>query len=392
VPGASGGVETLVVGLAEGFSNLSPGDLDIHFITYAGANDWTHAFRGEHIRFTAVAMPGRVQWLKNKSRMWGIRRAAGSFGVIPRRDGVLNRLPSDVVHFPFQGGYRVRSPFIYHPHDLQHRHLPDFFDRRTIAHREISYQYLCRRAATVAVGTSWVKDDLIAQFGLHPDRISVIPLAPLAPCSNDFMPEDALLRQLPERYVVYPAHPWPHKNHARLIEALGLLRRRGIQVPLVLTGGGGANRAVLRDLAVRFSVPNLVVDLGYLPRASLDLVTSRAAAMVVPTLFEAASFPIWEAFRLGTPVACSDVTSLPRQVGDAGFVFDPHSTTSIASAVERLWTDASLRESLSRAARSRIASFTWTETARRFVALYRRTAGAQLSDEDRQLLKEEAMI
>ena len=50
---------------------------------------------------------------------------------------------------------------------------------------------------------------------------------------------------------------------------------------------------------------------------------ASALFMIVPTLFEAVSFPVLEAFANGLPVACSNVTSLPEQVGDAALLFDP---------------------------------------------------------------------
>jgi glycosyltransferase involved in cell wall biosynthesis len=392
VPGASGATETLALGLAQGLAELDAPDLEVDFLTYTGFDDWLWPYTGGSVRRTGVRVASADDGHRRRSPIWELRFAAGSLDAVPGPDPVLDELRADVVHFPFQNGYRVRAPSVYQPHDLQHRHVPEFFDRRAIPRREVTYRYLGRRAATVAVGASWVKQELVTQYGVPPEKVSVIPLAALDRPADPPSSLGVDLGRLPERFVVYPAVPWRYKNHAGLVEAVALLRERGVDVPVVLTGGGGEHRAVLGELAARHGVADRVTDLGYLSRADLDAVVRRATAMVVPTLFEAASFPVWEAFRAGTPVACSNVTSLPRQVGEAGLVFDPHSAASIADAVERLWTDPPLRERLSGLGRSRVRRFTWCETARRFAAVYRRAAGAELTDEDRHLLEEKPAI
>jgi glycosyltransferase involved in cell wall biosynthesis len=95
---------------------------------------------------------------------------------------------------------------------------------------------------------------------------------------------------------------------------------------------------------------------------------------------------VFEAFSAGVPVACSDVTCLPRQVGDAAILFDPREPGAIADALVRLWSDAELRARLASRGRERVARFTWDRTARTYRALYRQVGGRQLSAEDRELL------
>ena len=116
----------------------------------------------------------------------------------------------------------------------------------------------------------------------------------------------------------------------------------------------------------------------------------RSAGVVVPTLFEAASFPIWEAFQRGLPVACSNVTSLPEQVGRRPLVFDPHDTDAIAQAMTH---PVAGRCGCARCgwswARGRVASFTWRRTAEGFAALYRRLGGRPLQPGDEQRLAAE---
>ena len=72
----------------------------------------------------------------------------------------------------------------------------------------------------------------------------------------------------------------------------------------------------------------------------------NANFLIMPTLFESISIPIYEAFQVGTPVCCSNVVSLPDQVGDAGVIFDPNSSQSIAESELLLIDNKDLKNTL----------------------------------------------
>jgi len=75
-------------------------------------------------------------------------------------------------------------------------------------------------------------------------------------------------------------------------------------------------------------------------------------------LFEAASAQLWEAWLAGKPAACSNVTSLPEQAGDAAIVFDPTSVEAAADAIAKLWTSEDMRNTLARRGAQRVGAFT----------------------------------
>jgi glycosyltransferase involved in cell wall biosynthesis len=225
----------------------------------------------------------------------------------------------------------------------------------------------------------------------------VVPWAPpLAvvsePTHDEAIAITARLR-LPARYLMYPARTWPHKNHAALINAISLLRRRdGIDAAMVFTGHRTSEAAALDALARRLGVEDLVTWTGFLEPRELRAAYALADGIVVPSLFEAASAPLWEAWVAGKPAACSNVTSLPDQAGDAALVFDPRSVDAVADAIARLWTSEELRVTLARRGVQRVAAFTWDRTARTFRAHYRRIAGVAVSDEDAALMAAPAGI
>ena len=402
--GESGGVESVVLGLAEGLSTLG-GDDDYLFLTVDGEDNWIKP----HLRGRTRAIPVRARGPRGNRRLrrvlksvsaarWAARTLnLGRQHGPPRSDGTVERLGADVVHLVHQWGFTTRVPSIYHPHDLQHRHLPDMFDRMEREARDRWYSTLAHRASAVAVASSWTRDDVVRQLDVPATKVHVVPWAPPLQAVIDGGSNETRQRittlGLPERYLLYPAQTWPHKNHTALLEALALIRDRdGVAIPLVLTGRRNEQAAAIDERIRALQLTSEVRWLGFLEPVELHSVLAGAHAVVIPSKFEAASGPLWEAFAAGVPAACSNVTSLPAQAGDAALVFDPYRTDQIAASVLRLWSDDALRAALAVRGRAKVAKFTWNRTARHFRALYRLVAGAALSDTDRGLLTEDPMI
>jgi glycosyltransferase involved in cell wall biosynthesis len=244
----------------------------------------------------------------------------------------------------------------------------------------------------VVAGSSWIKRDIVHQYGMSPEKVQIIPWAPPTahyPSIADADLEDARRRlQLPATYALYPAVTWPHKNHVRLFEALARLRdEHGLVVHLVCTGARYESHwPVIQRRLEELSLASQVTFLGFLSERDLRCVYRLAQFLILPSLFEADSCPIHEAWSEGIPVASSNLSALPDQVGDAGLLFDATDVSTIASTVKRMAGDERLRRKLVGDGKRRVADFDWGRTAKAYRAVYRRAAGVTLTDEDRWLL------
>jgi glycosyltransferase involved in cell wall biosynthesis len=107
----------------------------------------------------------------------------------------------------------------------------------------------------------------------------------------------------------------------------------------------------------------------------------------MPSLFEASSLPVFDAWASGLPVASSDATAMPDQVLDAALLFDPYRIESIADALAKLATNEEFREDLKVRGYQRLRDFNLIRTAKAYRAVYRRAGGYPLTDEDRSLLQ-----
>lgn len=405
-PGYSGGVEQVVIGLAQGLSSLTDGNEEYYFLTHPGADEWLLPYLGNRCHLLHSKRGWQRTWRRAvASRFPMVRKALEKIGAlaveraidIPRSNGTIEHAGINLMHFTLQAAFLTDIPSIYHPHDLQHIHLPEYFSDYERRGRTALYRRFSDQAQTVAVSSSWVRQDLADNLEIPLEKTVVVPLAPSteaysSPSADDLL-ETRQKLDLPDVFAFYPAQTWPHKNHIRLIEAAAILKERSdLQVPLVFSGRKGDFYPTLEKRIRELGLSDQVRFTGFVSPLELQCLYRLCRCVVIPTKFEAASFPLWEAFLAGAPTACSSVTSLPRQAGDAALIFDPDDSHDIATCVQRLWADESLRTSLAERGKNSVKRFSWKQTARVFRAHYRRILSLELTDQDHALLNDEPLI
>jgi glycosyltransferase involved in cell wall biosynthesis len=252
--------------------------------------------------------------------------------------------------------------FAYTLHDLQHFHYPQNFSWGQRAWRSSVYNRLSPTAAQIVCESEYVKSDIVRTLNMPNEKVAVIAAPPLRQVLAEFGSaelENVRSRLgLPNRFVFYPAQFWPHKNHLRLIDAFKQVVAEEPDLKLVLTGKKRyAYQTVMRAIEESGLEKN-IQHLGYIEQADLQAIYHLAAALVMPSLFESVSIPIYEALQAGTPIAASNILSFPDQVGEAGLLFDPFSSFSIAQSILKLVNDPELAKTLGKAGREKMASMT----------------------------------
>ena len=324
---------------------------------------------------------------------WGTRRALARPPTAAQADRELRARGVDVVHFPYAVHFPTTIPFVFEPLDLQHRHLPEFFTPGERRWRETIYRAGCERARLIVTGTRWTKQDIVRQYGIDPNKIAVIPIRsglPPLPPSEDVVARARRTYGLPERFLLYPAMAFPHKNHLRLFEALAVLRdRHGLTLPLICTGRPYESHSpVLAAALDRLALTGQVRMLGAIPPDDLVALFASARALVFPSLFEGIGMPVLEALQYNLPVICSDVTCLPEVAGNAALYFDPTRVEAIVDALRTAHRRPEVLDRCRQAAPGVLARFSWPRAARTYVACYRVVAGTPLSPEQRALYEE----
>jgi glycosyltransferase involved in cell wall biosynthesis len=224
-----------------------------------------------------------------------------------------------------------------------------------------------RKARRLLAVSEYTRQDVIQQFGISPDNISV--------CYNgqtgSFKPSepDAVwaLRQrlgLAQPYFLYAGAIHPRKNIGNLLRAFDLFKSRtGLPHLLVLTGRMAwktqsdleVYQALNHRAAVHFT--------GRLDDPDLNTLYGGALALCYVSRFEGFGLPILEAFQAETAVITSRVSSMPEVAGDSALLVDPLNPESIAEALEALATQPQLRYALIERGRLQRERFSWARTA-----------------------------
>jgi glycosyltransferase involved in cell wall biosynthesis len=280
-------------------------------------------------------------------------------------EGLLRQLGVDLLFCPFTAPtyFDPSIPTVCTIYDLQYKTYPEFFTPEDVAQRAQTFVDAARRANALAAISDYSRQSAIDHGDLEPDRIRTIHLrmarriAPDASQSTDVLDRLELTRQ---RYLVFPANFWKHKNHEMLLTAFGMACREGGLDPyikLVCTGAPGPRRDWLMRAAHALNLGDRIIFPGYLPNAELAALISHSTGVVFPSLYEGFGLPVIEAMAAGVPVACSNTTSLPEVAADAAIMFDPRIPEQIAAAMIALVKDEPLRAKLVEAGRRRADEF-----------------------------------
>ena len=406
IPASSGtgGIET-VLRVLTSLGQLD-GDEEYIFIGHWADSDWLKPLLSERQKIVQASrpeVPPEPNLKKNFKRVINpllpaARRVREFLKppqnqiVVPTSDGFYESLNCDVIHFPYQDYVYCRVPTVYNPHDLQHLHFQQFFTPEQVKQREIIYLAACRAARLVTVASEFIKLDIIKNYGIEANKIQVIQWSPpqlkmedFADINGDFLFEK--YKCPPRPFALYPAMSWEHKNHIRLLEAVALLREReNLIINLVCTGSKNSFYPRIEQRLRELNLENQIRFTGIVEYNELCFFYRQAQFVVVPTLYEAASGLLFEAWQHHAAAACSSVTSLPEQAADAALLFDPFSVEAIADALKKMATDDKLRSMLRAKGSQRLQNFSLERTAKSYRAAYRKAGGAELTEEDRDLL------
>ena len=285
-----------------------------------------------------------------------------------------NRLKSifseyDIIHFPQQEPYKILfelgKPLVINPHDFQHEHFPEYFSEKIIKHRRNYWYNSFRKAAALVVHGDHIAEDCVKYAKVKEEKIFFAPYG-VFEYSNEISNIDKY--NLPENFLFYPAHTWWHKNHLRVIDALHILKKRGIVVPIVFTDcAKRPGKEIERKIKI-LDLKDQVIITGHIDFAEIKSIYKKATAIIVPSLYEQQSGPILESIGFGKPILASkDIADNNFYVKKNGLLFNPFSPRDIASKIEELWLSLKPFEIESKKIKKKIS---WNEYIKNYKKAY----------------------
>jgi len=272
---------------------------------------------------------------------------------------LLRRLRPSVAHFNYviTPGFRGRS--VVTVHDLtfeRHPELMPLRDRllfRTLVPRSVA------RADRVLAVSEWTKRDLVERYGVAGEKVVVTPNG----VDEIFHPNGATPTRPP--YALFVGAIQPRKDPLTALEALALLSD---DLGLVVVGPEKRGADEVRTAVTRLGLDSRVEFAGHVELDELAALYRGAACLVFPSRYEGFGLPVLEAMASGTPVVAAATGALPEIAGDAAVLVEPADPAALAGGIERALAD---RERLVAAGLERARHFSWAESARRTLDVYR---------------------
>jgi glycosyltransferase involved in cell wall biosynthesis len=296
----------------------------------------------------------------------------------PRLSVLDRRLADlDVIHAPSVAvPPRGRGTLVVTVHDAAPLLHAETFNRRGRRFHRQGLAAAARRADVVITVSESARSELLAHTGIPPERIRVVlngvdqidvEAGAVADVRHRFQLDD-------RPYVFWVGTQEPRKNLRLLVQAFAhAVDRAKLPHALVLAGGAGWNHEPAAAMPGGAALGDRLRALGAVSDADLHALYKGAELFAFPSVHEGFGLPVLEAMAQGTPVLCSDRSSLPEVAGGAAVLVSPELDAWTAMLTELL-QDAERRSGLAELGRARAAELTWERCARATHAVYEEAA------------------
>ncbi len=244
------------------------------------------------------------------------------------------------VLFPLQDfpvKTRSKTKIIAWYADLQHKYYPNNFTILQLLKRQIRIRLMLRNADDLIVSSRSVVNDFYRFFQIRKSmRLQIFHFVSLVDNLSDVSIDELRFKyNLPKEYFMVANQFHKHKNHKVLLLSLALLKSRGRNIKIVMTGrfpNDNKSRYIqeLNMLIEENGLQSHVSFLGVIPRKEQLQIMKHAQAVIQSSLFEGWSTVIEDAISLQVPVIASSLPVNIEQLGPAGIYFAPNDYLHLA--------------------------------------------------------------
>ncbi len=268
-----------------------------------------------------------------------------------------------------------RAKTVFTLHDLIFLQFPEYHLPYNRWYLTLAMPRFLAAADLIVTPSECSRQDAIKFYGVPESKIKVIyeAAAPSLKPAGDLTELDRVRQKyhLPEKFILHVGTIEPRKNLARLLDAFKACLVDWPTLKLVLVGKKGWLYESFFQRLQGLGLGKCVIFPGYVAEADLPAFYQLAEVFVFPSLYEGFGLGPLEAMACGTPVVCSNRSSLPEVVGDAGLLVDPTDIAVLTAALRRVLADADLQLDLKQRGLVRAQQFSWARAAEEMMELYR---------------------
>ena len=275
---------------------------------------------------------------------------------------------------------RFGAPLVTTIHATEHGRHQGWVDKHPQSYIHGVERWISNRSDRVIACSSYMREQISDIFEVPEARIAVIP--------NGIDPDDLPLGEESELARLRSEFAAPDEKLVLLIGRL--VYEKGFQIALeampeliervpgtrFLVAGSGTHEDELKKQATELGLMEHGTFLGWIGDDVLHLLYRIADVCVVPSIYEPFGLVALEAMASGCPCIVADTGGLREVVphGEVGLRFRTRDPEALGGMVERVLTDAELRESLIAEASEHVLRFDWSDVARRTAAVYEELA------------------
>lgn len=317
-PGVSGGVESYIRNLLDGFCELS--NERVQFVLFT-ANDNYESF-SHYFKWFEVVKCNVNASSASKRNIWANLHLGKEI-----KKHNISVCFEPVYSMPFWGIKGIR--FVTTIHDLNQLHFPQNYGFLERIYTHLAWKNTLKKAECVVTVSKYVKDDILEHFRVESEKIIPI-LNPIRIEASDVKDEEFICSKYgieSKGYYYTVSSMLPHKNLETIVRAMKIVVESSKQLPqkLVISGVGGSGREGLMQLINSLGIKDNIIITPFIDNTERNTLYKYCYTFVFPSVFEGFGMPPIEAMYFGVPVITTKMTSIPEVTGNmAVYVDNPY--------------------------------------------------------------------
>lgn len=284
-----------------------------------------------------------------------------------------------------KGNYIFHGPNYYLPpfagksvvtiHDLSAFLWPECHPPERVRYMQTEIKLSLKRASALITDTEHTRQEVASYFSYPLERIYAIPLA----SGKEFKPRStkSLVQKLqninlrPNEYTLFTGTIEPRKNLATLLNAYERLPKPlRYRFPLVIAGYKGWKSEGIHQRISKAQQEGWAQYLGFISQEHLPSLMAGARLFAYPSLYEGFGLPVLEAMASGTPVICSNSSTLPEIAGSAASFHDPYDVDTLTNLLRIGLEDSDWRDTARKTSIDRAKCFSWDHCVQETLKVY----------------------
>lgn len=223
--------------------------------------------------------------------------------------------------------------------------------------------------------TNYARDTI--QKSIGPLRSTIIPHGVGSEFRRNTLESKWVTNEQKAIRCIYVSNAARYKHQWHVIKAVEKIRNMGLDVSLLLVGGGTgyAQKKLKQQLNKTDPDGNYIEQLEFVQHERIPELLMQSDLFIFASSCESLPITLLEAMAAGLPIACSDRGPMPEVLKDGGIYFDPENPDTIVVAILSIIVSLDLRKNIAKRAKDMSETYDWARSSAKTWALLSQSAG-----------------